>query len=179
MQNEEVTFDLSASATFAKASELNGSCAIPGAPALSGRPFDTRSPHSARSNHTALIDPYHQYEYSIFAVGDFAPRIIHGQRCDRHPYSYRPGDVSPLCGIRGQCSLPRVEPHCRHRNVMIHGKLSRTMTEECWDVDRRKQCSAPALHARYFRPCRSCCLTGSRTATLWRWGVTLTMSLPR
>lgn len=34
--------------------------------------------------------------------------------------------------------------NCRHRNVMIDGKVFRTVTDECWDVERRREAMAAA-----------------------------------
>src|SRR6266852_3833708 len=37
---------------------------------------------------------------------------------------------------------------CRHCNVMIAGKVFRTVTDECWNVDRRLEAMAASRVAR-------------------------------
>ena len=40
--------------------------------------------------------------------------------------------------LRGQAGWPSMEPaHDCHRNIMIDGKVYRTLTDRCWDVPKR------------------------------------------
>jgi aminocarboxymuconate-semialdehyde decarboxylase len=50
-----------------------------------------------------------------------------------------PADFPPYAGRHESARWPQMaEAHdCRHRNVIIAGKVFRTVTDECWDVQRR------------------------------------------
>jgi aminocarboxymuconate-semialdehyde decarboxylase len=50
-----------------------------------------------------------------------------------------PFDFPPCAGGAAPDKWPQMAsaPNCRHRNVMIDGKVFRTVTDECWDVARR------------------------------------------
>jgi aminocarboxymuconate-semialdehyde decarboxylase len=50
-----------------------------------------------------------------------------------------PFDFPPYAGSAASAKWPQMAltPNCRHRNLMIDGKVFRTVAEECWDVDRR------------------------------------------
>jgi aminocarboxymuconate-semialdehyde decarboxylase len=50
-----------------------------------------------------------------------------------------PFDFPPYAGSSAAGKWPEMAatPNCRHRNVMIDGKVFRTVTDECWDIARR------------------------------------------
>ncbi len=50
-----------------------------------------------------------------------------------------PFDFPPYAGSTAAGKWPEMAatPNCRHRNVMIDGKVFRTVTDECWDIARR------------------------------------------
>ena len=50
-----------------------------------------------------------------------------------------PFDVPPYVGRHGGASWPSIAaaPSCGHRNVVIDGKVFRTVPHECWNVQRR------------------------------------------
>src|SRR5260370_14738714 len=50
-----------------------------------------------------------------------------------------PFDFPPYAGTAAAGKWPQMAAahNCHHRNVMIDGKVFRTVTEECWDVGRR------------------------------------------
>ena len=52
-----------------------------------------------------------------------------------------PFDFPAYLGSSGGASWPSMAEcsECRHRNVMIDGKVFRTVSHECWDVEQRLQ----------------------------------------
>jgi aminocarboxymuconate-semialdehyde decarboxylase len=61
-----------------------------------------------------------------------------------------PAAFPRYAGSASQVRWPemRLEPDCRHATVMFAGTAFRTVTDECWDVDRRAEAMARAGIAR-------------------------------
>lgn len=55
-----------------------------------------------------------------------------------------PAEFPSRAGKHGGAQWPHMAPahDCHHKNVMIDGKTFRTVTDECWDVERRKDAMA-------------------------------------
>ena len=55
-----------------------------------------------------------------------------------------PARFPPYSGDAAAARWPEMTPalDCRHANVVIAGKVFRTVTDECWDVDRRVEAMA-------------------------------------
>lgn len=55
-----------------------------------------------------------------------------------------PARFPPYAGDAAAARWPEMTPahDCRHANVVIAGKVFRTVTDECWDVDRRVEAMA-------------------------------------
>src|ERR1700730_11369212 len=55
-----------------------------------------------------------------------------------------PARFPPHLGDAAAARWPEMTPahDCRHANVVIAGKVFRTVTDECWDVDRRVEAMA-------------------------------------
>ncbi|HEY4983234.1 MAG TPA: amidohydrolase family protein [Pseudolabrys sp.] len=55
-----------------------------------------------------------------------------------------PAEFPSRAGKHGGAQWPYMAPahDCHHKNVMIDGKTFRTVTDECWDVERRKDAMA-------------------------------------
>jgi aminocarboxymuconate-semialdehyde decarboxylase len=61
-----------------------------------------------------------------------------------------PASFPPYAGRGSSARWPQMAPgcDCHHANVMIAGKVFRTVTDECWDIDRRAEAMAKAGIAR-------------------------------
>jgi aminocarboxymuconate-semialdehyde decarboxylase len=55
-----------------------------------------------------------------------------------------PAEFPAYAGKHGGAHWPHMAPahDCHHKNVMIDGKNFRTVTDECWDVERRQESMA-------------------------------------
>ncbi len=61
-----------------------------------------------------------------------------------------PASFPAYAGRHANVRWPQMEPgpSCRHCNVMIAGKVFRTVTDECWSLDRRLEAMARSRVAR-------------------------------
>jgi aminocarboxymuconate-semialdehyde decarboxylase len=61
-----------------------------------------------------------------------------------------PAEFPSRAGKHGGAQWPHMAPahDCHHKNVMIDGKNFRTVTDECWDVERRTEAMAQMGIAR-------------------------------
>ena len=61
-----------------------------------------------------------------------------------------PAEFPAYAGTHGGAHWPHMAPahDCHHRHVMIDGKNFRTVTDQCWDVERRKEAMAQMGIAR-------------------------------
>ena len=56
-----------------------------------------------------------------------------------------PFDFPAYCGCHGAARWPQMQAaDCGHRSVIIDGKVFRTVSQECWDIDRRRAAMAAA-----------------------------------
>jgi aminocarboxymuconate-semialdehyde decarboxylase len=61
-----------------------------------------------------------------------------------------PAQFPPYAGRHADARWPQMQetPDCRHRNVIIEGRNFRTVSEACWDVERRIEAMTQAGIAR-------------------------------
>jgi hypothetical protein len=63
-----------------------------------------------------------------------------------------PIDFPAYCGQHGEARWPQMRAaDCGHRSVTIDGKVFRTVSQECWDIDRRRAAMAAAGISRLPR----------------------------
>jgi len=72
-----------------------------------------------------------------------------GEEGRRHTHIV-PASFPAYAGRHANVRWPQMEPGptCRHCNVMIAGKVFRTVTDECWSLDRRLEAMAKSRVAR-------------------------------
>ena len=60
-----------------------------------------------------------------------------------------PIDFPAYCGRHRETRWPQMRAaDCGHRSVIIDGKVFRTVSQECWDIDRRRAAMAAARISR-------------------------------
>ena len=61
-----------------------------------------------------------------------------------------PAEFPAYAGKHGGAHWPHMQPahDCHHKNVIIDGKNFRTVTDECWDIERRLEAMAAMGIAR-------------------------------
>ena len=115
--------------------EFAGALAASAADAAAGAPVDRQLGRHSRSAHVSRRAGAAVHRRA-WLVGEGCR--VNSRAIDIHTHVV-PHDLPPYAGASGESSWPSMveSSQCHHRSVMIDGKVFRSVSHECWDVEQR------------------------------------------